>query len=187
MKIRTTLLLLSVGLSVSALAQNNDSQPQSPSMHKQPPMMEEQMTVSQINDKMVTDLKLTEKQAKKVKKLNKKYAAIIEGNTTNKDGKQGRPSGPPPGGNGQRPQGGPGGMGGPNSGMGGRPGGPQGGPGMSADSNSKSLDEQQEAYEKKLKKILSEEQYEGYKNIRPQFFSQKVMRRFLQNGEQDVK
>jgi hypothetical protein len=163
------------------------------------------MTHEQMTSKMITDLKLNEKQAKKIKKLNKKYASIIEGpqrSQANK-GKQGNsgnaPQGGPggnmgggmmggPGGNmgggmmGGAPGGGPGGnMGG--GMMGGPGGGPQGqrpqGMGQSDDDSMDLSGKKMAKYEKKLKSILTDSQYEGFEKIRPKFASQIMVKRFL--------
>ena len=81
------------------------------------------MTQEQMTEKMVSELKLNEKQAKKVTKLNKKFKTLIEGEQQdNMKGQrppmgQGRPDGNRGGG---RPGGGVGG---------GMPGGGMGGPG----------------------------------------------------------
>jgi hypothetical protein len=44
------------------------------------------------------------------------------------------------------------------------------------------LDKKQTKYDKKLKKILSEQQYEGYAKIKPKFASQTMYRDFLMGG-----
>ena len=95
----------------------------------------------------------------------------------------------------------PGGMGGrggsfgggmPGGGMGGRGGGMQGGPrggmpqGGPSEQNSYDYDKQQTKYDEKIKKILSEEQYEGYLKLKPQFASQRRIRDFLMGGQQSL-
>lgn len=164
------------------------------------------MTHDQMTTKMVSELKLNEKQAKKIKKLNKKYASLIEGpqRSQAKKGQQsksgqapqvgpsgGMMGGGPGGGSGGNmgggmmggaPGGGPGGnMGG--GMMGGPGGGPQGQrPQGSGQSEYDSLDlsgKKMAQYEKKLKAILSDSQYEGYEKIKPKFASQIMIKRFL--------
>jgi hypothetical protein len=166
------------------------------------------MTQEQMTEKMVSDLKLDEKQTKKVTKLNKKFKTLIEGEQQdNMRGQrppmgQGRPDGNRGGGRpgggfgGGMPgggMGGPGGAGGfgggmPGGGMGGRGGGMQGGPrgGMPPTGNqqqsSYDYDKQQSKYDKQMRKLLSDEQYEGYLNLKPQFYSQRRIREFLMGG-----
>jgi hypothetical protein len=140
---------------------------------------------------MVKDLKLDEKQQKKVTKLNKKYKTLIEGEQREAPGnnrfKMGEhPAGAPPSG------GMPGGQGGFGGGMpgggfgGGMPGGgmgrgPMGGgmPGGPSSENSYDYDKKQKKYDKALGKILNEKQMEGYQEIKPQFASQRRVRDFL--------
>lgn len=160
-------------------------------------------TVNVADSLMINDLHLDAKQAKKVKKLNKKYASIIDGtglkSTSSKpsgDGPDGAshgiggPGGGQPGGFGGGMSGGMdspgsgfgrGGMGGPGGGrgQGGPQGGPQGWPGKSTSTSSLDLDAKQTKYEKKLKKILTEEQYSGYLKIKPRFYAQRSIREFL--------
>ena len=164
------------------------------------------MTQEQMTEKMVSELKLDEKQTKKVTKLNKKFKTLIEGEQQdNMKGQrppmgQGRPDGNRGGG---RPSGGgfgggmpgggmggPGGAGGFGGGRGGRGGGGmQGGPGGgmplgegSQQQASYDYDKQQTKYDKKIRKILSDEQYEGYLKLKPQFYSQRRTRDFLMGG-----
>ena len=173
---------------------------------------EEFMTHEQMTSLMVTELKLNEKQAKKIKKLNKKYASIIEGPQLSQSKNSQKDN------SGIGTKGGPGGgmMGGPGGGMGGGmmggnfgggPGGsmgggmmggsPEGGPGgnMSAPEGSQqgqrpqgsgifddSMDisgKKTARYEKKLKSILTDSQYEGYQKIKPKFACQILVKRFL--------
>ena len=162
------------------------------------------MTQEQMTEKMVSDLKLDEKQAKKVTKLNKKFKTLIEGEQQdNIKGQrppmgQGRPDGNRGGGRpgggfgGGMPgggMGGPGGAGGFGGGMGGRGGGMQGGPrgGMPPGEGgqqqaSYDYDKQQTKYDKQMRKLLSDEQYEGYMKLKPQFYSQRRVREFLMGG-----
>ena len=89
--------------------------------------------------------------------------------------------------------GGPGGAGGfgggmPGGGMGGRGDGMQGGPrgGMPPTGNqqqsSYDYDKQQSKYDKQMRKLLSDEQYEGYLKLKTQFYSQRRIREFLMGG-----
>lgn len=168
------------------------------------------MTQEQMTEKMVSDLKLDEKQAKKVTKLNKKFKTLIEGEQQdNMKGQrppmgQGRPDGNRGGGRpgggfgGGMPgggMGGPGGAGGfgggmPGGGVGGRGGGMQGGPrgGMPPTGNqqqsSYDYDKQQSKYDKQMRKLLSDEQYESYLKLKPQFYSQRRIREFLMGGKE---
>ena len=94
------------------------------------PARVQRMTYGQMTEKMVSELRLDEKQAKKVTKLNKKYKTLIEGQQMERPQGQRPPQGKRPSG---RPSGGggmPGGMGGRGGGFGGgMPGGGMGGPG----------------------------------------------------------
>ena len=45
------------------------------------------------------------------------------------------------------------------------------------------LDEKQQKYDKAIGKILTEQQYEGYQKIKPQFYSQRKNREFLFGGQ----
>ena len=154
------------------------------------------MTQEQMTEKMISELKLDEKQAKKVTKLNKKFKTLIEGEQQDNMKRQrppmgqGRPDGNRGGG---RPGGGfgggmPGGMGGP-GGAGGFGGGMQGGPrggmppgGSDSQQASYDYDKQQTKYDNQMRKLLSDEQYEGYLKLRPQFYSQRRVREFLMGG-----
>ena len=155
------------------------------------------VTYEQMTEKMVKELKLDETQQKKVAKLNKKYKTLIEGQQMERP--QGlRPpmgerqrvgdgtSGMRPNGNGGgRPRGGMGGPGG-----GGMQGGPRGGgmgmPSGQPSENTYDYDKQQQKYDKAIAKILSEQQYEGYLEIKPQFASQRRIREFLLGGQQGM-
>jgi hypothetical protein len=151
----------------------------------------------QMTQIMTTDLKLDEKQQKKVAKLNKKYKTLIEGEE-HKAPEGGRPPmGERPSGGG--PGGGPGG-GGFGGGMpggggfgGGMPGGgfgggPRGGmPGGQSQDKSYDFDKNQKKYDKAIGKILSSEQMDGYQQIKPKFASQRRVREFLLGGPQDFK
>ena len=122
-------------------------------------------------------------------KLNKKFKTLIEGEQQdNMKGQrppmgQGRPDGNRGGG---RPGGFGGGM--PGGGMGGPGDGMQGGPrgGMPPTGNqqqsSYDYDKQQSKYDKQMRKLLSDEQYEGYLKLKPQFYSQRRIREFLIGG-----
>ncbi len=154
----------------------------------------------QMTQIMTKDLKLDEKQQKKVAKLNKKYKTLIEGEE-HKAPEGGRPpmgERPSGGGPGGMPGGGPGG-GGFGGGMpggggfgGGMPGGgfgggPRGGgmPGGHSQDKSYDFDKNQKKYDKAIGKILSSEQMEGYQQIKPKFASQRRVREFLLGGPQD--
>ena len=155
-----------------------------------------------MTEKMVKELKLDEKQQKKVTKLNKKYKTLIEGQQMERPQGQrpsmeerpsGRPSGSPSGGMGGPSSGGFGG-GMPGGGMGGYGGGMQGGPrgggmgmpGGQPSENTYDYDKQQQKYDKAIAKILSDDQYKGYLDIKPQFASQRRIREFLLGGQQDM-
>ncbi len=167
-------------LSVSLSAMKN--------MPKQPKVV----TYEEVTSQMVTSLNLDAKQQKKVAKLNKKYKKLIEGEMPQLPGgampsadQQGQrpPMGGGPGGMPGGGMGGPDGampaMGGgmPGGGFGGRGGGMTGGGQRSV--SSYDYDKQQKKYDKAIAKILSEQQYEGYLQIKPQFASQRRVRDFL--------
>lgn len=189
---KTILILLGIfALSTTMMAQEN--------VKKRPA----RVTYEQITEVMAKDLQLNEKQLKKVAKLNKKYKTLIEGEMPTPPQGQRPPSGERPSG---RPSGGMGGHGGgmPGGGMpgGGMPGGGMGGPGGGMggpgggmrgpggfggnmpEMNSYDYEKQQQKYDKSIGKILSEQQYEGYQKIKPQFASQRRVRDFLFGGQQ---
>ena len=156
----------------------------------------------QMTQIMTKDLKLDEKQQKKVAKLNKKYKTLIEGEE-HKAPEGGRPpmgERPSGGGPGGMPGGGPGG-GGFGGGMpggggfgGGMPGGgfgggPRGGgmPGGHSQDKSYDFDKNQKKYDKAISKILSSEQMDGYQQIKPKFASQRRVREFLLGGPYEFK
>ncbi len=161
----------------------------------------DRITYEQMTAKMANELQLDEEQQKKVAKLNKKYKTLIEGEQVNRPQGQrppmgerpsGRPSGRPGGGIGGPGSGGFGG-GMPDGGMGGPGGGMQGGPrgggmrmpgGGQPSESSYDYDKQQQKYDKAIAKILTEQQYEGYQKIKPQFASQRRIREFLFGGRQ---
>jgi len=170
------------------------------------PRRQKRVTYEQMTEKMVKELQLDEKQQKKVAKLNKKYKTLIEGERLRVgDGTSGmqmerpegerppmgvRPSGRPSGGMGG-PGGGGFGDGMPGGGFGGRGGGMPGSPrgGMSGEQSqekSYDYDKQQQKYDKAIGKILTEQQYEGYQKIKPQFYSQRINREFLFGGQQSL-
>ena len=197
------IMLLSLMIfSGSAMAQ--EKQPDGKSSRAMSPRRV-RLTQEHMNEKMVRDLKLDEKQAKKVTKLNKKFKTLIEGEQQdNMKGPRppmghGRPDGNRGGGRpgggfgGGMPGGGMGGPGGfgdgmPGGGMGGRgggmPGGPRGGmpPSGNQQQSSYDYDKQQTKYDKQMRKLLSDEQYEGYLKLKPQFYSQRRVREFLMGG-----
>ena len=165
------------------------------------PQRMKRLTQEQMTKKMVRELNLDEKQTKKVAKLNKKFKKLIEGDSQEGQGGQRPPMGQGrPGGNrgGGQPGGGGfgggmpgGGMGGPGGGFGGGMpgGGGMGGPGGSMPPGeggqqqaSYNYDKQQLKYDKKLRKLLSDNQYEGYLKLKLQFYSQRRIREFLLGG-----
>jgi len=162
------------------------------------PRRQKRVTYEQMTEKMVKELQLDEKQQKKVAKLNKKYKTLIEGEQVERPQGQRppmgeRPSGRPSGGMGGPGGGMPGGFGGgmPGGGFGGRGGGMPGSPrgGMSGEQSqekSYDYDKQQQKYDKAIGKILTEQQYEGYQKIKPQFYSQRKNREFLFGGQQSL-
>ena len=166
------------------------------------PRRQKRVTYEQMTEKMVKELQLDEKQQKKVAKLNKKYKTLIEGEQVERPQGQRppmgeRPSGRPSGGMGGPGGGMPGGFGGgmPGGGMGGHGGGMQGGPrgggmgmpgGGHPSESSYDYDKQQQKYDKAVGKILTEQQYEGYQKIKPQFYSQRINREFLFGGQQSL-
>ena len=190
------MLLFALLIPAGLVAQDNE---QATQMGR--PARVQRMTYEQMTEKMVSELRLDEKQAKKVTKLNKKYKTLIEGMQTERPQGQRPPQGERPSG---RPSGGggmPGGMGGrgggfgggmPGGGMGGHGGGMQGGPrggmpqGGPSEQSSYDYDKQQTKYDEKIKKILSDEQYEGYLKLKPQFASQRRIREFLMGGQQGL-
>ena len=92
---------------------------------------------------------------------------------------QGRPEGRPGGGfGGGMPSGMPphGMHGGPRGGM------PPGGFPSGDKQSSYDYDKEQQKYDKQLRKLLSDEQYEGYLKLKPQFHSQRMNREFLFGG-----
>ncbi len=168
---------------VMAQEQKTDGQERPEFKGKHP--KKDRMTQEQMTQKMVGELKLDEKQAEKVTKLNKKYKTLIEGekmpefNGQRPPMGQGRPEGRPGGGFGGGMPGGmpPHGMhGGPRGGM------PPGGFPSGDKQSSYDYDKEQQKYDKQLRKLLSDEQYEGYLKLKPQFHSQRMNREFLFGG-----
>lgn len=149
----------------SAIAQS-ENYPQDNDVKKMAPRMKP-FTVEDANAYMAQELHLNEKQLKKVKKLNKKYTTLIEGEKPKMP--EGMVKGRISGGKGFQGGGAPGG--GPNGG-----GFPGHGPGGVS---SVDYDAQQKSYDKKLKKILNEEQYSGYLKIRPKYYSVRRFSDFL--------
>ena len=159
------------------------------------PRRQKKVTYEQMTEKMVKELQLDEKQQKKVAKLNKKYKTLIEGEQVERPQGQRPPMGERPSGRpSSRPSGGMGGPGGggfgggiPGGGMGGPGGGGKGMPGGGQPSESSyDYDKQQQKYDKAIGKILTEQQYEGYQKIKPQFASQRRVREFLLGGQQTL-
>lgn len=206
-QMRLMMMVFGLMLTAGATAQSTDDTQRADGTLKKSmrPQRMKKMTQEQMTEKMISELKLEEKQAKKVTKLNKKFKTLIEGEQQdNMKGQrppmgQGRPDGNRGGG---RPgggfgagmpgggMGGPGGFGGgiPGGGMGGPGGGMQGGPrgGMPPTGNqqqsSYDYDKQQSKYDKQMRKLLSDEQYEDYLKLKPQFYSQRRVREFLMGG-----
>lgn len=183
-----------------AEAQSNDSLQTRRHQEGMPRHRQRMFTVADANQLMTTQLGLDEKQQKKVEKLNKQYASVIEGEKPKRrsgtpDNGQGGQRGMSRGGHGGRGGGfgggdmgeGPGGGGfggGPQGGMGHGPGGqgrPQGMP--SGSTSAEDLDAQQAKYDKKLRKILSADQYKGYLDIKPKFYAQRKNREFLMGDQ----
>ena len=136
------------------------------------PRRQKKVTYEQMTEKMVKELQLDEKQQKKVAKLNKKYKTLIEGEQAERPQGQRPPMGERPSG---RPSGGMGGPGGGGMVMS-RSGQPS--------ESTYDYDKQQKKYDKAIDKILTEQQYEGYQKIKPQFASQRRVREFLLGGQQ---
>ena len=189
---RKMLLLLALLIPAGAMAQDNEQ-----AIQMSRPAKVQRMTYEQMTEKMISELQLDEKQTKKVTKLNKKYKTLIEGQQMERPQGQrpqngNHPSGRPSGGGGMGGRGGGFGGGMPGGGMGGHGVGMQGGPrggmpqGAPKEQNSYDYDKQQAKYDEKIKKILSDEQYEGYLKLKPQFASQRRIREFLMGGQQDL-
>ncbi len=102
---RKMFLLLALLIPAGAMAQDNEQ-----AIQMSRPAKVQRMTYEQMTEKMVSELQLDEKQAKKVTKLNKKYKTLIEGQQME------RPQGQRPQ-NGNHPTGRPSGGGGMPDGM----------------------------------------------------------------------
>ena len=205
------MMTVALMLTAGAMAQSVDeTQPKDgmPEMAMRTQRMK-RITQEQMTRRMVRELMLDEKQTKKVTKLNKKFKKLIEGEQQdNMKGRrppmgQGRPGGNQGGGAPGGGMGGPGGggfgggsfgggsfgggMGGPGGG-GGMQGGPRGSmpPGGESQQASYNYDKQQLKYDKKLRKLLSADQYEGYLRLKPQFYSQRRICEFLWGGEMNM-
>ncbi len=163
---------------------------------------EQHLTYDQMTEFMVSELHLDEKQQVKLAKINRRFKNLIEGDLHQppmmggrSKGQEGAPSGGGPMGGrgggsmgggmmGGGPMGGRGGsMGGGMMGggpMGGHGGGMGGGPmGGHRGPEEYDYDRQQTKYDKAVRKLFSEEQFEGYKKIKQQFYSQRRVRDFL--------
>ena len=188
-QMRQIMMTVALMLTAGAMAQSVDeTQPKDgmPEMAMRPQRMK-RITQEQMTRRMVRELMLDEKQTKKVTKLNKKFKKLIEGEQQdNMKGRrppmgQGRPGGNQgggaPGGGMGGPRGGGGMQGGPRGSM------PQGGESQQASYN---YDKQQLKYDKKLRKLLSADQYEGYLRLKPQFYSQRRIREFLLGGKMNM-
>ncbi len=58
-------------------------------------------------------------------------------------------------------------------------GGPMGGPGGGGGPEAYDYDKQQRKYDKAVRKLFNDEQFEGYKKIKTQFYSQRRIKEFL--------
>ena len=168
MIMKKTILSLAAMLCMTVgMAQNpGQGAPQGAPQQGQRP---QRLTVDQVNTKMQEELKLDESQLKEVTKLNKKYSSLYEGMSMGGGASMG----------GGRPMGGGAPMGGGGGGDFGGGGGSMGGGMGNANSVrftpsqttpeqlAKKQQIQQEAYEKKLKEILTEEQYAAYEKTFP--------------------
>ena len=135
-----TLLFMTLGMA------QNPGAPQAGQVGPQGGQRPQRMTIDQVNAKMQEELKLDADQMKEVAKLNKKYSSLYEGMAMGSAVSGGRPMG--------------GGMGNANS--------VRFTPSRTTPEQlAKKQQLQQEAYEKKLKKILSEEQYATYEKVFP--------------------
>ena len=191
---KTKILFVMSALLFSGTLMAQNSQTSETVKHGKNMPKRERVTYEQMTQKMVKELQLDEKQQKKVAKLNKKYKTLIEGEEAEQQKGQRPPVGERPSGNGGgRPSGGPGGFDGgmPGGGFGGPDGGgmpggrPEGMPGGQVQEKSYDYDKQQQKYDKAIGKILTEQQYESYLKIKPQFASQRGVREFLL-GDQDI-
>ena len=155
------------------------------------------VSYEQMTALMTKELQLDAKQQKKVAKLNKKYKTLIEGEERKAPERQrpdmgDMPQGGPDGGFGGGGDFGGGGFGGgmPGEMPGGRGGmgRPMGGgmPRGQASEKSYDYDKKQQKYDKAIKKILSESQMQGYEKIKPQFASQRRVKEFLLDGQQEL-
>ena len=168
---KKTLLSLAAMLCMTLGMAQNPGAPQGGQGGPQGGQRPQRLTVDQVNTRMQEELKLDEAQMKQVVKLNKKYSSLYEGMAMG--GVGGFGGGRPMGGGGGAPMGG--GGGGDFGGGGGGMGGGMGNANSVRFTPSQTTPEQlakkqqiqQEAYEKKLKKILSAEQYATYESIFP--------------------
>ena len=167
---KTILSLAAMFFMTLGMAQNPGA-PQAGQGGPQGAQRPQRLTVDQVNTKMQEELKLDAAQLKEVAKLNKKYSSLYEGMAMGGGG--GGFGGGRPMGGGGAPMGG--GGGGDFSGGGAPMGGGMGNANSVRFTPSQTTPEQlakkqqiqQEAYEKKLKKILSEEQYAAYEKTFP--------------------
>jgi hypothetical protein len=184
--------MMGAALSVApqASAQEAFQAPQSEQGMHQLPQSPEKIARHQAKA-MQKAVNLDEKQYDKVYTLFLKEENTRRKQMMNQGGGQGMPMG-------GRPQGGPGGggpMGGGPGGMGGGPmggpgmgGGPQGGPGMGggrpqmSQDDAKTLEKQRQKHEKKLKKILTAQQYEQWTSLQPKPGEGQPPREGLQPG-----
>ncbi len=216
MLIRTTLLtILCFTLITNPLqAQNGDMGNTQDNIQDNKPVEEQHLTYAQMTELMVNELHLNEKQQVKLTKINRRFKNLIEGEQRQLpmmgEQPEGGMGGGPSGGGmmGGGPSGGGmmgGGMmgGGPSGGgmMGGRPsggmgggmmgGGPRGGgmmdgPRGGGGPQSYDYDRQQSKYDKAVRKLFTDDQYEGYKKIKSQFYSQRRIRDFLLGNQHRI-
>ena len=166
---KKTLLTLAAMLCMTVGMAQNPGAPQAGQGGPQGGQRPQRLTIAEVNTKMQEELKLDDVQMKEVEKLNKKYSSLYEGMSMGGGGGFG---GGRPGGGGGAPMGG--GGGGDFGGGGGMGGGMGNANGVrftpsqtTPEQLAKKQQIQQEAYEKKLKKILNEEQYANYEKIFP--------------------
>ena len=155
---KKTLLTLAAMLCMTVGMAQNPGAPQAGQGGPQGGQRPQRLTIAEVNTKMQEELKLDDAQMKEVEKLNKKYSSLYEGMSMGGGG------GAPMGGGGGGDFGGGGGMGG---GMGNANGVRFTPSQTTPEQLAKKQQIQQEAYEKKLKKILNEEQYANYEKIFP--------------------
>ena len=80
-KMKLMMMAFALMLTAGAMAQSTDETQRADGASKKAmrPQRMKRMTQEQMTEKMISELKLDEKQAKKVTKLNKKFKTLIEG------------------------------------------------------------------------------------------------------------